>query len=733
MILATRVGDCIQARMTALLIGDSTCGSTPTIRLRTISIKELPPPISSRLCLSAHRLRKEIDMRSRLNFRYLTSPPQLALSALAALLIAVPASADWFHKSSAPVPEWGMEAYKIKTPDYVKDASAVILYDEYVETIDGQGRAVERERQAIRILKPQGRHNTCEISYDVDEKVNYFRVWTIAADEKQYQAQDTDFIDEGDTSVPIMLSTRKARIAHPPAVDVGAVVICESEELMQSYLQEKVWGFQNGIPVVFEALEIDLPAGRAHTDSWHHHDLVKPVEVAPNHWRWEMKDVQPLILRDIPSHPEWSALAGRMSVQWGDAAVDGKDNQWKAIGQWVTTLEANRPDPSPEITAKVQTLIAGAPDFYTKLSRITESIQKDIRYFIVSRGIGGLQANHASDIFRNRYGDCKDKSTLVISMLQVAGIKAYYMPVDDRRGIVDPESPSLVGNHMITAIEVPADVNDPRLQAIVKGKDGKRYLIFDPTNERTPVGNLPSYEQGSYGILSAGTSSQVIALPVLDPETSGTTRKGAFTLASDGTITGSVDTLHIGSEGGELRMFLKYTDEKKRREYWESELARTVPGVVLDSFAFDQPSALDKPLEFHYKLTAHQYAHTAGPLLLVRPRVVGTDAMPFNDKPRTVPIDLQATGKWHDSYDITLPDGYVVDEMPDPVNLDSDFASYHSSITTPESGKGKVLHYERDYMVRKVELPADKAKEFAHMESAIVSDEKATVVLKKAP
>ena len=81
---------------------------------------------------------------------------------------------------------------------------------------------------------------------------------------------------------------------------------------------------------------------------------------------------------------------------------------------------------------------------------------------------------------------------------------------------------------MITAIEIPADVQDPRLMAVVKGKDGKRYLIFDPTDERTPVGNLPSNEQGSYGILAAGPASQMIALPVLTPEANGTERKGAL-------------------------------------------------------------------------------------------------------------------------------------------------------------------------------------------------------------
>jgi hypothetical protein len=416
-----------------------------------------------------------------------------------------------------------------------------------------------------------------------------------------------------------------------------------------------------------------------------------------------------------------------MSAQWGDAAIEGKDNQWRAIGQWETNLEANRPDPSPEIAAQTQTLIAGAPDFYAKLSRITEYIQKNVRYFIVMRGIGGWQANHAADIFRNRYGDCKDKTTLLISMLQVAGIHAVYMPVDSNRGFIDPDTPSRFGDHMITAIEVPPDVQDPRLMAVVKANDGKRYLIFDPTDERTPVGNLGSELQGSYGTLAAGAASQIVALPVLAPEANGSERKGSFTLAADGTLTGSVDTSHIGPEGADWRGMLKYTDDKERREFWEKHVAETLPGVTLDGFDFSQPSSLDKPLEFHYKVTARQYSHQAGPLLLVRPRVVGTYVRPFDDKPRVYPIDLGATGRWRDSFDIAIPPGYVVDETPDPVDVDLDFASYHSRI----EAKGSTLHYEREYVVRKVEIPATESASFRKLESAMLTDEKGAAVLKK--
>jgi hypothetical protein len=603
----------------------------------------------------------------------------------------------------------------------------VVLYDEFLESIDPDGRAVERERRVYRILKPQGRRPWCNVEYDVDEKINYFRVWTIATDEKQYMAQDTDFAEGGDTDVPVMLSTRKVRIARPPALDVGATLVCESEQTMKPYFKEKLWEIQRDIPVVFQSLEVDLPPGRQHSQAWHGFKSVPAVEVAPNHWRWELKDMPALDLRDIPSRPEWVALAARMSVQWGDAAVEGTGNEWKAIGEWFTNLESDRPIPSPEITSYTRNLITGAPDFYAKLSRITDAIQKNIRYFVVMRGIGGHQANPAADIFRNRYGDCKDKTTLLIAMLRVAGINAYYVPVDDRRGFVDPDMPSMFGDHMITAIEIPPDVNDPRLMAVVKAHDGKRYLIFDPTNERTPVGNLPSYEQGSYGTLAAGPASQVIALPVLPPDANGTTRKGSFTLAPDGTLQGLVDTMHSGPEGAELRKLLKDSDEKERRESLETSISHDVPGVVLDSFQFVQPPELDQPLEVHYKLTASQYAHQAGSLLLVRPRVVGSDAMQFDSKPRKVPIDLNATGRWRDSFDITLPAGYVVDETPDPVSVDLDFASYHSNITA----KGDQLHYERELVVRQVELPASRADDFRKLEGAILMDEKGTAVLKK--
>ncbi len=656
--------------------------------------------------------------------------PALAfLAAIAAFTCAVPAAAWDKHE---PAPQWAVDAAKTPTPASAKDSPAVVLFDEYLITFDNDNHAIEREREAIRILKPQGRGYThCSIGYDVDEKLNYFRSWTIAPDGKQFQAKESDFIDQGAYEAPELQFTERFRTVNPPASDPGAVVACETEEHLRPYMNEEEWSIQSSIPFVFETLEIDLPPGGHYADSWGKFPAMKPVEVGSNRLRWEIKDMPALDLENIHATPAWGALAARMSVKWGDDAVNGTDNQWRALGLWQEQLEQHRPDPTPEITAKAQELTAGATDFYTRLNRITDYIQKNIRYFIVAKGIGGWQAHFAGDIYRNRYGDCKDKTTLLISMLQAVGIRAYYLHVDSRRGIIDPKNPSLAGNHMITAIEVPDGVNDPRLVALVKAVNGKHLLIFDPTDEETPVGLIRGALQGAYGNISNGGDSQVLPLPVLPPESAGLSRKGSFTLTADGALAGDVAEVFTGDDATNERWFIKENDSKQIHEKLENGLGSDLPGLTFKGYEFHGTADLDKPLDLDLHISATGYAHPAGPLLLIRPRVLGTHAHPVPDvmegKPRAYSIELGHPGRWHDSFDIAFPAGYVVDEIPDPVNVDVDFASYHSAITA----KANTLHYERDFVVRQVEVPAEKAASFRKLQNVILSDEKGTAVLKK--
>lgn len=646
------------------------------------------------------------------------------------LCAALPRAA--YAKRSQPAPDWAVSVAKTPTPDDAKNARAVLLSDEYVITVDSDNHAVERERWAVRILSPEGRGDAhCTVEYDQDAKLDYFRAWTFTTAGRQFQAMATDFKDVGVGSDPNMQFADRFRILNPPGADPGSVVACETERRLEPYLSSEVWQFQLPIPVVDESLQLALPPDGHFAVSWSRHAPEEPVKLPNGHLRWEIRSMPALDLENVYAAPAWDALAARMSVKWGNAAVNGVANQWRQIGQWISQLEEHRSDPTPEIAAKAQALVAGVPDFYSKLSRITSYIQKNIRYFVVLKGIGGYRAHFAGDIFHNGYGDCKDKTTLLIAMLDAVGVHAHYLLVDTKRGVINPEAPSLYANHMIAAIDLPVGENDPRLMARVKMGDGKELLIFDPTDEQTPVGLIRGDLQGAYGELADGSQSQMIRMPVLAPDSAQMARKGSFLLGADGTLTGDLGYTFTGGDAAGLRVRLKEQSASDLQQGWEQSLGAVLPGLSLSGFQFHNPQGLDAPVNLDLHLSVPDYGRQAGPLLLVRPRVLGSDVRDLpgvmDGDARKFPIELSHPGIWTDRYDIKLPVGYAVDEMPGPVKIDLPFASYHSSVAV----KGGVLHFERGYMVKQVEVPALQAAEFRKLEDAIVADEKGMVVLKR--
>jgi hypothetical protein len=109
---------------------------------------------------------------------------------------------------------------------------------------------------------------------------------------------------------------------------------------------------------------------------------------------------------------------------------------------------------------------------------IAEFVQRDIRYVGIELGIGGFQPHSAADVFAHRYGDCKDKATLMSSMLKGVGVDSYYVIINTRRGAVTPDMPAHVSgfNHAVLAIKLPEGLNDPSLVAVMQ--DAKLGRIF---------------------------------------------------------------------------------------------------------------------------------------------------------------------------------------------------------------------------------------------------------------
>lgn len=649
--------------------------------------------------------------------------PWLTRGIFAVLLLAASSA----RASTLPFPDWVQQAASAKMENPAGAKAVVLLRDELL-TVQPDGQTRLRQREVIKILRPQGRDYATLVAWSgMGRKVLSFHAWSIGPDGHQYTVKDDQVREMGDNERGMLYVDVRAKVAMPPGADPGGVVAYESESQLPSYMTEGSWDFQTSIPVHRAVFEVDLPAGWKQRALWHSHDPVQPQEIAPNHWHWELGDISAVDLEDVPLAPAEVAIAGRMVVHYSANDIAQGDQLWASIGNWYDGLGAPQTLVTSEISTKAQEVVGKDSDFTARTEKIAEFVQREIRYVGIEIGIGGYQPHAAAAVFHNRYGDCKDKATLLIAMLNSIGVHATYVLVDTRRGFVDAAVPSIDGNHAIAAIEIPAGYNDARLKTIMKTRNGQRFLIFDPTNQYVPLGLLPTYLQGSYGTLVNGTNSQVIELPIVSPDADVTKRIATFELNADGTLQGSVTEERVGASSGRERGYFAVNADKERREYVERRLREDFSAFQLTTESAENVQNLEEKFVVKYQISAPAYAKTAGNLLLVRPRVLGSDAEALNDRPRKYPIDLEAEGTWRDSFAVTVPAGFTVDELPDPTKIDVGFATYRSEVKVDQN----VLRYSRELVVKELALKPDQYDALKKLESAITADENSSAVLKK--
>ena len=633
------------------------------------------------------------------------------------------------HASKDSVPDWVRTAAAQTVPSFPSEVTAVVLLDERTLTVSPDGHAVEHHRNVVKILRPAGRdHGLVGVEFDKDSKLVSMHVWSIGPDGHEYAMKDSELIEFSPPGGGILYQDVQFKTASAPGRDPGGVIAYETEQRLPGYMSEDDWLFQGAIPSLSQSFTLELPPGFTYGVAWAHHKAVSATDLERQRWRWELKDIPAVDLHNVPMSPPEEALAGRMSVHYEAPGLTNLiGGTWQSIGAWYAQLSSDRLQATPEIVAKTAELTAGRADFYDKTEAVAEFVQRQIRYFVIEKGIGGLQPHPAADIFRNRYGDCKDKATLLSAMLSTIGVHSALVMVDSERGFVDPEAPSLMGNHVIAAIEIPKGYDSPKLKSVVTAKTGKRYLIFDPTWEETAFGQLEHNLQGSYGVLVEGKESQIVEFPVLSPTLNTIHRSASFQLQPDGSLKGSIVEKRFGDVSEQRRSMYKSANEKEQSEFLDHQLQRDFSSFTVSGVKVENVAALDKDLTTSYTLSANNYAKTMGPLLMVRPRVLGSEGLRFNHEPRLVPIDLSETMQEQDEFSIELPEGYAVDELPDPVSLDMGFATY----TSASKMEGNTLHYSRTYTVRELVLPPSRYGDLQKLAGAIANDEQTRAVFRK--
>ena len=629
-------------------------------------------------------------------------------------------------------PQWMSALANAPVPEHDEDTEAVLLYSERIVSVQSATSMKIMVRKAYRILRPEARrnHEYVAIDFGPQKKVTSLRAWCIPVGGKDYQVKGKEAADvAADVEGGELLTDVKYRVLQIPAVEPGNIIGYEYETEERPMILQDQWEFQQTIPVLDTRYSIDLPAGWSYETKWANYPEIKSSQ-SGNHGQWSLTNVKPI--RKEEDMPALEGVAGQMVVYFvppGEAT--NTFTNWRQMGEWYNELTKSRVDASSDLKQTVAGLTGSKTTTVAKMQAIGSFVQQNLRYVAIELGIGGVQPHPASEVLTHRYGDCKDKATLTISMLREIGVDAYYVLANVDRGAVNANTPAsaYAFNHAVVAIRLPDGTDDPSLLAILQHQKYGKLLIFDPTDELTPFGQLGNHLQASYGMLAGPNGGELVQLPTMPASVNSVRRSAKLTLDANGMLTGQVNEVRNGDKAWAARSRMRHaTKDEDRIRPIENILSDSLTSFQITKASVQNLNITDQPFGFIYSFMAPNYAKNTGGLLLVRPRVLGVKALGLasSKRPREYSFELSGVGLDTDSFDIAIPAGYAVDDLPEPADADYGFASYHAKTVVD----GGIIHYSRSYEVKQVSVPVDQADKVKRFYQVVAGDERNMVVLK---
>ncbi|MFI5382530.1 MAG: transglutaminase family protein, partial [Tepidisphaerales bacterium] len=507
----------------------------------------------------------------------------------------------------------------------------------------------------------------------------------------------------------------------------GSVFGYEIAGESKSVFTQFEYSFQERLPVVLSRYSLTLPVGWEMRSITYNHAAVAPQTVGST-YTWELRDL-PFIDKE-PHSPHLGAVSPRLAVTYlppeGNPAGLRSLTDWAAVSRWMADLEDSQADTGGPIDERARALTAGATSDLAKIQTIARFVQ-GINYVAIQTDLGrggGYKPHLASLVLEKQYGDCKDKANLMRALLKVAGIPSFMVSIHaGDRSHVQPDWPSpRPFNHVIIAIKIPDSI---QMGPVVSHPQLGRLLIFDPTDPYTPLGGLPEDEQGSYALIDGAAQDALVQMPLLPASANRAESTVDAKVSPQGALEAVRDVAYFGQRASDWRSSFERTSASEIRTHMERSLAGTVGGVKLG--AFTHKDARDEGrLETHAEYTAEQFGQSMqGRLLLVKPGVLGGgERYAFPAKERKLPIVLHAA-EWHTTVHLRVPDGFKVDEVPDPVSLSGPYGKFQAS-WTPSANE---VLFRQSLEVNDMTAPAGDYKAVRDFFDQVSGAESAPVVL----
>ena len=650
------------------------------------------------------------------------------IAILGILIFAVSASAA----PGDETPQWVQQAAAIKVPTYDKDVPGVVLVDEQTTTIGPDGKTTEVYNFAVRILLREGRdYALAQVGYNPEVgKVKDFRAWLIRPGNEARRYGKDDTVDMAKDLNDIYNEWRVKRISATSEADAGSVFAYSYTREDRSVFSQDSWAFQGSLPVISSRYNLILPEGWRAEAVTFNHPRIEPKANGTS-YSWELSNLPPI--PDEPMSPSLSHLVPRLAVSYyppatAPAVPIKTFSNWADVAAWMSELEDPQVIVDDAMARKAYELTALAKTEFEKIRAIAQYVQ-NIRYISIQTGTGrggGYRPRASNEVFAKSYGDCKDKANLMRAMLKVVGIVAIPVSIysgDANYVRVSWPSPHQF-NHCIIAVKVS---DQTQVSTIIQHPTLGRLLIFDPTDEETPIGDLPSHLQGSLSLIDSKGENDLVRMPVTPPEMNQLERITTLELQADGAIAGQIKEQANGQTAALFRTQFRRLSKPEYTGLIERWLTSGATSARLNKME-PTDNSTDGRFTLNVEFSANQYGQLMQDRLLVfKPAVVSRrQGLALTAPTRKHPVVLPANA-YSETVQVKLPSGFTVDEVPDAVKIETPFGSYVTSYEV----KNNELVFKRQLSQRATTIGPEDYPVVRKFYESIRAADNAPVVLAK--
>lgn len=385
---------------------------------------------------------------------------------------------------------------------------------------------------------------------------------------------------------------------------------------------------------------------------------------------------------------------------------------WEEVARWYAELEKSSRTVTPEIRKKAAELTAGLETDIEKLQALYEFVAPGFRYVSVSLGMGRYQPRAAVDVLRDQYGDCKDKHTLLASLMEAIGLRASTVLINSRIRM-DPDFPS------------PSQFDHAITRASVAGQD----VWMDVTTEVAPFRLLSANLRKTQAlVVSSVDGSRLADTPADPPMPNATTQEVTGTLAELGMLKATVRLTVRGDVELLLRTVFRSTPGARWQEVIEHLNDGAGPGGEVSDWRVSDPAATRTPFQIEFtvsKVGLVDWTKKSAALTLPYSNVTLPEPP---QKPGTRPIELGSPARIDYRLDLTLGPGYQA-RAPIPVTVKRDYGAY----TAKYGLEGRRLTAHRELELHIGSIPADRVGDFGAFRRAVLADNQQTLALEIAP